>query len=339
MMDALSEALQSVRMTAAIFYNAEYTAPWGDFSPATASVAPILAPGFEHLVIFHLITEGRAVAHMDGVPDLPLEAGDILIVSHGDAHRLSNGTPSRFRNDDSVIRKFLAGDLSPTRNGGGGELTHFVCGYFGCERRSCHHFLAGLPPMIKINLRGDASGAWLESSVRHLVSESSCSNPGGMVLLSKMAEALFVEALRRFARDMPEKKTGWLAAARDPLVGAALASLHREPNRHWTLPELAAEAGTSRSVLSDRFHHFLGESPMHYLARWRLQLASRLLQRERKSVMEVAMDVGYESEAAFNRAFKREFGQPPAYYRRAQAGGAGTGALRADIGGSASAAP
>jgi AraC-like DNA-binding protein len=337
-MDALSEALQSVRITAAIFYNAEYTAPWGDVAPPVAEVAPILAPGFEHMVVFHLVTEGRAVAHMDGVPDLPLEAGDIVIVPHGEAHRLSNGSPSRFRDDDSVIRKFLAGDLSPTRTGGGGELTRFVCGYFGCEQKSCRQFLAGLPPMIKINVRRDPSGAWLETSIRHLVSETASGDPGNMVLLSRMAEALFVEALRRYVRDMPEEETGWLAAARDSVVGAALAALHREPHRHWTLPELAAESGASRSVLSDRFHHLLGESPMHYLARWRLQLASRLLQRERKSVMEVAMDVGYESEAAFNRAFKREFGQPPAHYRRARAGGAGTAALRADIRGPAFAA-
>jgi AraC-like DNA-binding protein len=269
------------------------------------------------------------VCHIDGVPDLPLEAGDIVIVPHGDAHRLSNGSPAAFRDDDSVIRKFLTGDLSPTRNGGGGELTKFVCGYFGCEQKACGQFLAGLPRMIRINVRGDDSGAWLESSIRHLVSETSAHNPGGMVLLSKMAEALFVEALRRFMRDMPEEETGWLAAARDSVVGAALAALHREPHRRWTLPELAAEAGASRSVVSERFHHFLGESPIHYLARWRLQLASRLLQADRKGVIEVAMDVGYESEAAFNRAFKREFGQPPAHYRRTMAGVAGTGALAA----------
>jgi AraC-like DNA-binding protein len=134
-----------------------------------------------------------------------------------------------------------------------------------------------------------------------------------------MAEALFVEALRRYARDLPEGETGWLAGARDPLVGAALAAIHRKPNRHWTLPELASEAGTSRSVLSDRFHHFLGESPMAYLSRWRMQLAARLITADRKPMIQVAMDVGYESEAAFNRAFKREFGLPPAQYRRSVA--------------------
>ena len=171
--------------------------------------------------------------------------------------------------------------------------------------------------MIKINVRGDSSGEWLEASIRHLVTEAAAHRPGSAVLLSKMAEALFVEALRRYMNEISPDQTGWLAGARDPLVGAALALIHRKPNQAWTLPELAVEAGTSRSVLSDRFAHFLGESPMNYLARWRLQLAAQMLQGDRRTVMQVALDVGYESEAAFNRAFKREFGLPPAQYRKA----------------------
>jgi AraC-like DNA-binding protein len=319
-MDALSEALSAVRLNAAVFFNAEMTAPWGFLSPPAAEVAPLLAPGLEHMVIFHLVTEGRAVVSVEGEPDLVVEAGDIVIMPHGDAHIFSNGSPAVLQDGAEAVTRFLAGDISLTRYGGGGEATKFVCGYFGCERRACRLFLAGLPRVLKVNVRGDESGAWLESSLRHLVAEAASGRPGGMVLLSKMAEALFVEALRRHMAELPEDRTGWLAAARDPLVGAALAALHREPHRHWTLPELATEVGASRSVLSDRFHHFLGESPIHYLARWRLQLASRLLQADRKSVIEVAMDVGYESEAAFNRAFKREFGLPPAQYRRARAG-------------------
>jgi AraC-like DNA-binding protein len=313
-------------MTGAIFYNAEYSAPWGDRSPATSEIAPVLAPGFEHLVVFHLVTEGKAIARMDGMPDMPLVPGDIVIVPHGDAHILLNGSPTEFVHDGSAIAKFLAGDLSVVRMGGGGAVTRFVCGYFGCEEKAGRLFLAGLPAMIKINVRGDEAGAWLESSIRHLVSETTAHSPGGMVLLSKMAEALFVEALRRFMREMPEGETGWLAGARDPLVGAALAAIHRDPHRHWTLPDLAAEVGASRSVLSERFHHYLGESPMAYLARWRLQLAARMLTGDRKSMIQVAMDVGYESEAAFNRAFKREFGLPPAQYRRAKAAEVGAGA-------------
>jgi AraC-like DNA-binding protein len=320
-MDALSEALSTVRMKAAVFFNAEMTAPWGFASPPAAEVAPVLAPDAEHMVIFHLVTEGSAVVRIDGEADLEVEAGDIVIMPHGDAHTFSNGSPATLQDGAAAITRFLAGDIGLTRYGDGGEATtKFVCGYFGCERRACRLFLAGLPRVLKVNVRGDAAGAWLESSLRHLVAEAASGRPGGMVLLSKMAEALFVEALRRHMAELPEDRTGWLAAARDPLVGAALAALHRQPHRRWTLPELAAEVGASRTVLSERFAHFIGESPMHYLARWRMQLASRLLQEDRRSVIEVAMDVGYESEAAFNRAFKREFGQPPAHYRRARAG-------------------
>ena len=202
------------------------------------------------------------------------------------------------------------------RLGGGGETTEFVCGYFGCERHAARLFLAGLPTVIKLNVRSDAAGQWLETSIRHLLGEVASGRPGCTALLSKMADALFIEALRRYMEQLPEVANGWLAGARDPVVGAALALMHRQPCHPWTVAELAAKAGASRSLLSERFGQFLGEPPLTYLARWRLQLAARLLQTTQKTVLHVAMDVGYDSEAAFNRAFKREFGSPPAQYRR-----------------------
>ena len=203
------------------------------------------------------------------------------------------------------------------RLGGGGEMTRFVCGYFGCERHADRLFLAGLPLMIKISIRGDAAGEWLEHSVRHLVSEAASGRPGQSVLLSKMAEALFVETLRRYMEQLPAEQTGWLAGARDPVVGSALALMHAQPFQPWTIAELAKAAGTSRSVLAQRFQLYLGESPLAYLARWRLQLAARLLQTTRQSVLQVATQVGYEFEASFNRAFKREFSVAPGQFRKA----------------------
>jgi transcriptional regulator GlxA family with amidase domain len=181
-------------------------------------------------------------------------------------------------------------------------------------------FLAGLPIMIKIDIRRDEAGAWIDHSIRHLVSSASANRPGHSVLLAKASEALFVEALRRYMGQLPPEQSGWLAAARDPIVGAALALVHRKPFRDWTLESLAAEAGTSRTVLAERFARYLGEPPLTYLARWRLQLASRLLETTRKTIQQVAAEVGYDSEASFNRAFKREFGHPPARYRREHAG-------------------
>lgn len=315
-MDALSEALKSVRMTGAIFYHAECTAPWGFRVPHLKTVAHILAPGTERLVAYHLVTEGRALVRFAGMPDVPVAAGDILINPHGEGHTVVNGSPSTLIDSGASLGKFLTGELMSMRLGGGGERTHFVCGYFGCERHADRLFLAGLPTVIKINIRGEPGGQWLENSIRHLVSEAANGRRGQSVLLSKMAEALFIEALRRYMEQLPPEQTGWLAGARDQVIGAALAALHSKPFRRWTLDDLAAEAGASRSVLAERFNRFLGESPLTYLARWRLQLAARKIETTRNTILQVAMDVGYESEAAFNRAFKREFGLPPAQYRR-----------------------
>jgi AraC-like DNA-binding protein len=190
--------------------------------------------------------------------------------------------------------------------------------------------------MVRINIRGDSAGEWLENTVRHLVSEAERGRPGQSVLLSKMAEALFIETLRRYVEQLPAEQTGWLAGARDEVVGSALALMHQRPFHPWTLVELATEAGTSRSVLAERFARYLDESPLAYLARWRLQLAARLLQTTKSTVLQVAAEVGYDSEAAFNRAFKREFSVPPGQFRKAMLrsarGIAGNGAANTQAG-------
>lgn len=316
-MDALSEALNSVRMTGAIFFDAICTAPWGFAVPPMMKAAPLLAPGTEQLVGYHLVAEGKAMVRLGEEAAVPIVAGDVVIFPHGDAHTVTNGTPARLVDSGGAIKDFLSGELSVFRVGGGGETTRFICGYFGCERHAARLFLAGLPPIIKVSLRADASGAWLEHSIRHLLSEAVSPRPGRSVMLSKMAEALFIETLRRHMEQMPPEQTGWLAGARDPIVGAALALMHREPVRPWTIGELAVAAGASRSVLTERFTQLVGMPPLAYLTRWRLQLAARKLQITQHAIVQVAADVGYESEAAFNRAFKREFGLPPARYRKA----------------------
>lgn len=316
-MDALSQALNAVRMTGAIFFNAEFTAPWGFTTPSAQQVAPMLGLEPGCLVNYHLITEGNAVARVAGAPDLPLESGDIVIVPHGDVHSIFAGAPAMLVDSTSgAMGPFPPTDLHPMRSGGGGPETRFICGYFACERYAERLFLAGLPDMLKVNVRGDAAGRWLENSIRHLVGEAASGRPGSAVLLSKMAEALFIETLRRHMGQLPTEQTGWLAAARDPMVGAALALLHREPSRAWTVAELAIAVGASRSVIAERFAHLVGEPPLAYLARWRLQMAARLLETTKTTVIRVAGDVGYESESAFCRAFKREFGSPPAQYRK-----------------------
>lgn len=319
-MDALSEALNAVHMTGAIFYYAECTSPWGFAVPALHRVAHMLAPGTERLVPYHLVSEGTALLKFDTF-QLELEAGDVLIIPHGDAHEVSNGSPNVLIDSASSLGKFLAGELRTMRLGGGGAKTSFVCGYFGCERSADRLFLAGLPQVIKVNMRGDATGQWLESSIRYLVREADDARPGQGVLLSKMAEALFVQTLRRYMEALPAEQTGWLAAARDPIVGEALALMHAWPGEQWTQDELARRVGTSKSVLGKRFDTFLREPPLAYLARWRLQVAARALQTSRKRVGTIAADVGYSSQAAFNRAFKREFGMPPVEFRRSSGDG------------------
>jgi AraC-like DNA-binding protein len=315
-MDALSEMLNAVHMTGAIFINAEFSEPWGVSVPSAQAIAATMAPGTEQLVNYHLITEGQASARMDGEPELTLESGDVLILPHGDPHSLFCGTPPAFISSGEALERYFAGDLVRLTLGGSGLRTRVVCGFFGCDRHAARLFLAGLPRMMKLSVRGDAAGEWLENSIRYLASEAGSARAGRTVLLSKMAEALFIETLRRYMEQLTPEQTGWLAAARDPVVGLALSLLHRSPRRHWTLDNLAAAAGTSRSVLSERFTRYLGEPPLTYLTRWRLQLAAQLLKTTRRSIMQLADDVGYESEAAFNRAFKREFGAPPAQYRK-----------------------
>jgi AraC-like DNA-binding protein len=200
----------------------------------------------------------------------------------------------------------------------GGEVTRFICGFFGCERSADRLFLAGLPRVIRINIRENQASRWLENAIRHLVSEAESNRPGRSVLLSRMAESLFIEALRCHMEQLPSDQTGWLAGARDPVVGAAMALLHRDPAKNWTLDELAKVIGTSRSVIEKRFNRFLGSSPMAYLTAWRLEMGARQLRTSAKPVILIAAEVGYDSESAFNRAFKRSFGLPPAQYRRRQ---------------------
>jgi AraC-like DNA-binding protein len=315
-MDALSEALRGVRITGALFFNAEYGAPWGFASPPSASVAPLLAPGTEHLVFFHLLTEGQAKASVHGHDGVTLEAGDIVVFPHGDAHSLWNGRVHELHVRTDLLAKLLTGSLVSERGGGRGAVTRFVCGYFGCERYAERLFLAGLPPVFKVHIRGDPAGAWIESSICHSVNEIAAGRAGRLALLAKLSEALFMETLCRYMDELPPERAGWLAAARDEVAGRALATIHRDPARAWTLPELARDVGASRTVLVERFTRLLGEPPLAYLARWRLQLAARLLEATDHKVLQVAQEVGYGSEPAFNRAFKRTFEVPPAQYRR-----------------------
>jgi len=268
------------------------------------------------LIIFHFLTEGRAYARLPDGPRVELTTGDIVIFPHGDAHLLGNGSPEKPVDSFQTFAKNLKEGLKLARFGGGGEITRFVCGFLACEPRLSQVFLAGLPPILKVHVADDPSGQWLENSIRFSVGEANGSHAGSGIVLAKLSEVLFVETLRCYINALPPGEIGWLAGARDPIIGQALALMHKEPAHPWTILNLARRVGLSRTRLAERFRHFLGESPMAYLAQWRLKLGAELLQSTEDSVAEVAAAVGYGSEPAFNRAFKREFNCPPAQFRR-----------------------
>lgn len=315
-MDALSEALRAVRVTSALFFSGEFSAPWRFATPSQDKVSAVVSPESERLVLFHFVTEGRATAGTADHDEVDLAAGDIVVFPRGDAHELWNGQASGLFPGERLLPKLSQGEFATEKWGGNGPLTRVVCGYFGCERHAETLFLNGLPAVLKLNVRRKPAGAWIESAISHVVTGNEAQQPGRMAVLSKLAEALFMETLCGYMDEMPQGQTGWLAAARDPKIGQVLAMLHRYPSRPWTLPDLAEASGMSRSVLADQFVQLMGETPLVYLARWRLQLGARRLLTTNDKVLRIAQDVGYESEAAFSRAFRRAFGVPPARYRR-----------------------
>jgi len=315
-MDAFSEILSGVKLNGAVFFNAEFSAPWGFSAPESKVVTATLAPGAEHVVLYHLVVEGGAIIELEDGQTVELMAGDVVVFPHGDTHQMSSckGVMQSSPNY-GISAKIKARDLSPLQAGGGGETSRFVCGYMTCDPYLSRPILSGLPPVFKVNIRTDASGYWLESSILHLVEEAASGRVGSEAMLAKLSEALFVDTLRRYVASLPEQQTGWLAGTRDAVVGKSLGLMHSRVAHPWTIADLADEVGISRSALVERFTRYLSEPPMTYLTRWRLQLAARSLERTSRGVADIAADVGYESEAAFNRAFKREFGQPPGRYR------------------------
>lgn len=317
-MDALSETLRVVRLVGAIFIHARFTAPWCYQSPSADSAAALLEPGAERVVIFHLITEGECYVELDNAAPVRLIAGDVVIFPQGHAHRMTSQPgllPAKGARLDAVLSR------RPRQliYGGGGPTTRLVCGYLACDARLARMLLTGLTALVRVNLRGSNAGNWLEASVRYALGEARSPRPGGAGVLAKLAEVLFIEVLRLYMNEQSDGRTGWLAGVCDRIVGAALNALHTRPAHAWTLEELAHAANTSRSVLAERFQSLVGSSPMQYLTQWRMLIAANLLCRSNAPLARIAEDVGYQTDTAFSRAFRREFGLPPAAWRRRQA--------------------
>ena len=319
--DTLSTVLKSIRLEGAIFLDAEFTAPWcmrGKYG--MTSVKQQLA-GAEHVVLFHFLVQGACRVRLaEGGDVIEVGAGDLVLFAQDDRHLMGSDLHLAPLEADNLIDAAAAvaadPDFVPIRHGGGGAATRFVCGYLACSRSLCRPLFEALPRVLRIPLGDGQTSALLRDLLRVGVRESSASRPGTQSTLAKLAELMFVEALRRHVEILPREGHGWLAALRDVQIGRALALLHNAPERAWTVDDLAREVAMSRSVLATRFATLVGESPMQYLMRWRLALAARALRSGTDAISRVAERSGYETEAAFSRAFKREFGVPPSTWRK-----------------------
>jgi AraC family transcriptional regulator, alkane utilization regulator len=324
-MDALSHVLASVRLEGAVFLNAEFTAPWcirGQFGLARARTR---LPTADHVVFFHVLVQGQCRVRLvdeAGVPagEATVRAGDVVLLPRDDRYLM--GSDLHMAPLETEIPDLAAAAQEPDfvllRQGGNGDATRFVCGYLGCSGDVSRPLITALPRMVCISIGEGPAMTLLGDLLRVGVRESLEPRPGTEPMLSRLAELIFVEALRRYAQSLPADGKGWLAATRDHQVGRVLALIHEEPGRAWTVDELASRVALSRSALADRFASLVGEPPIQYLTRWRLALAAQSLRSGQASIGQIAARSGYETEAAFNRAFKREFGTPPAAWRRAR---------------------
>ena len=316
-MDALSDVLRVVRLKGGVFLHAEFTAPWCVASKLDPEDLSTLLSGAEHIVLYHYVAEGRLTVQIPNERPFEIEAGEVVILPHNHEHLLGSRVDLPPVPSKDVVRSSPSGGLWVAHHGGGGERTRVVCGFLGCDRLEGNPLASSLPPLLRFDVRHGSAAAWMRSALEFAADEIAVRRAGSEAILAKLSELLFVEALRRYVEALPDEQTGWLAGLRDPYVSRALSLLHGRVAQDWTVDDLGREVGLSRSALADRFTRLIGEPPMRYLARWRIQVAAHQLRNSDASLARIAEQVGYESEAAFNRAFKRSFGVPPATWRRA----------------------
>lgn len=330
--DTLSEVLRSVRLRGAVFYHVEGDSSWVAEAPPAAAIGDTIMPGTQQVMEYHVVIHGSCWGALAGEPPVRMNAGDVVLFPHGDAHVISSAPGMRAPADPGgyaiprpaqmpfyMRRSGQAVELSQLAPGGAEANTRLVCGFFGCDVRPFNPLLASLPRLLHIRRREGRDEDWIGQFIRFAVAESVNKRPGGEALLERLSETMFVELVRRYLDEMPAGQEGWLAGLRDHHVGRALALLHASPADAWTIDKLADRVGLSRSALYERFAQFTGHAPMQYLANWRMQLAANLLRQSGSSIAAIALDVGYQSEAAFSRAFRRAVGAPPAAWRRQQA--------------------
>jgi AraC-like DNA-binding protein len=315
--DVLSDVLRAVHLTGAVYFDFELSSPWVVEAPPSREIVGKVMPGAQRVIEYHLIARGSCWGHAVGQEPMRLHEGDVIVFPQGDAHVLSSAPGMRAAPDMSAFAsRSTPLPMVYELGGGGPDRARFVCGFLGCDERPYNPLLTSLPPVIHLSAAGPhAATGWLGTLLNIAVNESGRARAGSENVLARLSELMFVETIRRYIETLPAAQTGWLAGLRDPMVGHALAALHGEASEPWTVERLARVVGLSRSVLAERFTEMVGQPPMQYLALWRMQLASRLLV-DGGQVAAVAGAVGYESEAAFSRAFKKLVGQAPATWRR-----------------------
>jgi AraC-like DNA-binding protein len=305
LVDPVGEALHSLRMDSSLYTRSEFTAPWG------LGLPPL--PG--HLM-FHVVTSGRCWLEVEGTEPRQLQPGDLALVSQGDGHRLVSdpGAPAAPLFD--LPREQVSERYEILRHGGGGAATTMMCGAVRFDHPTAHRLVKLLPPTIVIDGWTSPRVDWVQSTLRFMTDEASELRPGGEAVITRLADILVIQAIRGWIAQDPAAQTGWLGALRDPQIGHALSLIHRHPERAWTLASLAAEVAMSRSAFAARFTELLGEPAMRYVTRFKMQLAGDALQEEGARIGDVARRLGYRSEAAFSRAFKRFVGVAPGRARR-----------------------
>ncbi len=319
-MDALSEVLRVIRLTGAVFLSAEFTAPWSVLTSSRPGDCATDMPDAKHLVHYHLVTQGKCLATLPGVAPVWLEAGDLVLFPRGDAHVLASAPDLEPVPTATLLKQSEAGAvIHRLVHGGGGETTRIVCGFLACDTRLFEPLLVALPRILKVRAQEGPASSWVETSLRSTVEESVTPRAGWATVVGKLAELLFVEALRRYIDTLPMDEKGWLAGLRDPYVGRALTLMHARPGHPWTVEELGRRVALSRSALAARFAHVLGQSPMNYLSTWRMHLAADMLGTSGQTIAAITEQIGYDSEPSFYRAFKRTFGMPPASFRHERA--------------------
>ena len=323
--DPLSDVLRTVRLRGAVFFMLESSSPWIATMPDGQALAPIVLPSAQQVISYHVITRGSCWGGLLDGPPVRLEAGDVLVFPRGDGYFMSLPRQERVVLEPARALAFMTGmaagqlPLQVHDGGGGSDTVSAVCGFLGCDVRPFNPLLATLPRMLLIKRAAGAKDDRLDRLLDITLAESRDPAPGADSVRLRLSELMFVEVIRRYLANQPAEQAGWLAGLQDELVGRALHLLHDRAAHDWTLDQLASDVGMSRSAFAERFVRLVGEPPMQYLARWRMQLAARLLTDGSAKVAAVAREVGYESEAAFSRAFKKLTGVSPAAWRRDQA--------------------